>query len=160
MIVANPIYDIVFKYLMEDERIARTILSALLKKNIVKVEVRPHEYANDKRDPLSIFRFDFAATEPQFDQATDLAINTLCKAMAADKNLKVRVTGHTDDRGTEAGNMRYGQKRAEALKALMVQRGAPAANISTDSKGQNEPVVDNDTDEHRYQNRRAVITIQ
>ena len=27
MIVANPIYDIVFKYLMEDERIARTILS-------------------------------------------------------------------------------------------------------------------------------------
>ena len=62
MIVANPIYDIVFKYLMEDERIARTILSALLKKNIVKVEVRPHEYANDKRDPLSIFRIDFAAT--------------------------------------------------------------------------------------------------
>lgn len=30
MIVANPIYDIVFKYLMEDERITRTILSALL----------------------------------------------------------------------------------------------------------------------------------
>ena len=104
--------------------------------------------------------FDFAGTEPKFGAATDLAINTLCKAMAADKNLKVRVTGHTDDRGTEVGNMRYGQKRAEALKTLMVQRGAPAANISTDSKGQNEPVVDNDTDEHRYQNRRAVITIQ
>lgn len=30
--VANPIYDSVFKYLMEDERIARTVLSALLKK--------------------------------------------------------------------------------------------------------------------------------
>ena len=30
MKVANPIYDIVFKYMMEDERIARTILSALL----------------------------------------------------------------------------------------------------------------------------------
>ena len=43
MVVANPIYDIVFKYLMEDERIARTILSALLKKDVVAVEVRPHE---------------------------------------------------------------------------------------------------------------------
>ena len=31
MKVANPIYDIVFKYMMEDERIARTILSTLLK---------------------------------------------------------------------------------------------------------------------------------
>ena len=47
MIVANPIYDIVFKYLMEDERIARTILSALLKKDVVTVEVRPHEYSDD-----------------------------------------------------------------------------------------------------------------
>jgi len=62
MIVANPIYDIVFKYLMEDERIARVILSALLKENIVKVEVRPHEYSNTQRNNLSIFRIDFAAT--------------------------------------------------------------------------------------------------
>ena len=38
--VANPIYDIVFKYLMEDERIARTILSALLKKDITLISVR------------------------------------------------------------------------------------------------------------------------
>ncbi len=41
MVVANPIYDTVFKFLMEDERIARTILSALLKRDIVKVEIRP-----------------------------------------------------------------------------------------------------------------------
>ena len=43
MTIANPIYDSVFKYLMEDERIARTILSALLKEDIIKVEMRPHE---------------------------------------------------------------------------------------------------------------------
>jgi len=39
---------------MEDERIARTILSALLKVEVVKVEVRPHEYSDDNRDTLSI----------------------------------------------------------------------------------------------------------
>jgi len=62
MNIANPIYDTVFKYLMEDERIARTILSALLKENIVKVEVRPHEYSNGQKEVLSIFRIDFGAT--------------------------------------------------------------------------------------------------
>ena len=62
MKIANPIYDIVFKYLMEDERIARTILSALLKVEVVKVEVRPHEYSDDNRDTLSVFRIDFGAT--------------------------------------------------------------------------------------------------
>ena len=60
--VANPIYDSVFKYIMSDERISKTIISALLKKEVVNVEMRPHEYANATRDTLSMFRIDFAAT--------------------------------------------------------------------------------------------------
>jgi outer membrane protein OmpA-like peptidoglycan-associated protein len=104
--------------------------------------------------------FDFGKTEPKFDDKTDLALSALCKAMAADKNLKVLVTGHTDNVGSSQGNMTYGKKRAEALKALLVKRGAPAASISTASKGENEPVVENDTEEHRYENRRAVITLK
>ena len=32
--VANPLYDAVFKYMMEDERIAKTLLSALLQKTV------------------------------------------------------------------------------------------------------------------------------
>ncbi len=65
--VANPIYDSVFKYIMSDERISKTILSALLKKDVVKVEMRPHEYANTTRDTLSMFRVDFAATVREKD---------------------------------------------------------------------------------------------
>ncbi len=65
--VANPIYDSVFKYIMSDERISKTILSALLKKDVVKVEMRPHEYVNATRDTLSMFRIDFAATVRERD---------------------------------------------------------------------------------------------
>ena len=65
--VANPIYDSVFKYIMSDERISKTILSALLKKDVVKVEMRPHEYVNTTRDTLSMFRIDFAATVREKD---------------------------------------------------------------------------------------------
>lgn len=60
--IANPIYDAIFKYLMEDQRIAKTVLSALLKKEVVKVEIRPHEYANSTKDRISMFRLDFATT--------------------------------------------------------------------------------------------------
>jgi hypothetical protein len=42
--VANPLYDAVFKYMMEDERIAKTLLSALLQKTVIAVEMRRHEY--------------------------------------------------------------------------------------------------------------------
>lgn len=59
--VANPIYDAVFKYLMEDERVAKTLLSALLKREVEEVEVRKHEYTNCSRDKISMFRIDFGA---------------------------------------------------------------------------------------------------
>ena len=50
--VANPLYDAVFKYMMEDERIAKTLLSALLQKTVIAVEMRRHEYPNISRDSI------------------------------------------------------------------------------------------------------------
>ena len=88
--VANPIYDIVFKYLMEDERIARTILSVLLKKDITKVEVRPHEYANDKRETLSVFRIDFGATVREPDGSEHLILIELQKTWLETETLRFR----------------------------------------------------------------------
>lgn len=104
--------------------------------------------------------YDFSSTEPKFDSKTDIAIRALCAAMKADSRVKVLITGHTDNVGSAKGNMSYGKKRAEALKQLMVNLGAPASSIATASRGQEEPVVDNDSDEHRNQNRRAVITLR
>lgn len=37
--IANPIYDIVFKYMKEDDKVAKILLSALLKKEIVEIKV-------------------------------------------------------------------------------------------------------------------------
>ena len=50
--VANPLYDAVFKYLMEDERIAKTILSALLQKEVLEVKMRRNEYSNINRNAI------------------------------------------------------------------------------------------------------------
>ena len=88
--IANPIYDIVFKYLMEDERIARTILSALLKKDIIKVEVRPHEYHGDKEGKLSIYRIDFAATIKNDDGSEQLTLIELQKTWLETETLRFR----------------------------------------------------------------------
>ena len=88
--VANPIYDVVFKYLLDDERIARTILSALLKKEVVHVEVRPHEYINGQRDTLSIFRIDFGATVRQADGTEHMILVELQKTWLPTETLRFR----------------------------------------------------------------------
>ena len=88
--VANPIYDVVFKYLMDDKRIARTILSALLKEDIIEVEMRPHEYVNDKRDSVSILRIDFGARVRQADGSEHLILIELQKTWLETETLRFR----------------------------------------------------------------------
>ena len=88
--IANPIYDTVFKYLMEDERIARTILSALLKEDIVRVEVRPHEYSNGQKELLSIFRIDFGATIRKPNGEEQLILIELQKTWLPTETLRFR----------------------------------------------------------------------
>ena len=62
MIIANPIYDVVFKYLLEDMEIARELLSTILSEDIVSLEVKPQETATEHFEKnLSILRFDFKA---------------------------------------------------------------------------------------------------
>lgn len=88
--VANPIYDSVFKYLVEDERIARTLLSALLKKEVVEVHVRRHEYTNGSRDKISMFRIDFGAQVKEADGSRHLVLIELQKTWIETETLRFR----------------------------------------------------------------------
>lgn len=101
-----------------------------------------------------------AGTKAQFDEKTDDAIHAICDAMKADQNLKVTVYGHTDNTGSLKANMKYGKQRAQALKDYMVKLGAPAKNITCESKGPKEPVADNKTKEGRAKNRRATVELK
>ena len=89
--VANPLYDAVFKYLMEDDRIAKTILSALLKKKVVDVKIRRNEYANlTRRESISMFRIDFAATVLDEDNQPHLMLIELQKTWLPTETLRFR----------------------------------------------------------------------
>ena len=89
--VANPLYDAVFKYLMEDERIAKTILTALLKKKVVGVKMRRNEYANlTRRESISMFRIDFAATVQDKDGMSHLMLIELQKTWLPTETLRFR----------------------------------------------------------------------
>lgn len=62
MIIANPMYDVIFKYLLEDTEIARELLSVILSEQIVKLSLQPQETATEMpANNLNILRFDFKA---------------------------------------------------------------------------------------------------
>ncbi len=62
MIIANPLYDVVFKYLLEDMDIAREMLATILQEDIVSIEVKAQETVMEtSASSVSILRFDFKA---------------------------------------------------------------------------------------------------
>jgi len=61
MIIANPIYDVVFKYLLEDIEIARDLLSTILGEEVVSLELKALETASENTWNIQILRLDFKA---------------------------------------------------------------------------------------------------
>jgi hypothetical protein len=85
--IANPIYDVVFKYLLDDEKVARLVLSALLGKEVLELQFRPTEVHHEAAEPdgtqLLVLRMDFAATVRQEDGSRKLVLIEIQKARTA-----------------------------------------------------------------------------
>jgi OOP family OmpA-OmpF porin len=72
---------------------------------------------------------------------------------------KVRLVGHTDSTAGSQRNLALGQKRANAIKNLLVRKGLSPNRIITESRGETEPIASNDSAQGRKQNRRVELTI-
>ena len=73
--------------------------------------------------------------------------------------LPVVVIGHTDDIGSEADNQSLSEARAESVARFLVDNGVQPDLITTEGRGETEPMADNSTDDGRSLNRRVEITV-
>ena len=75
-------------------------------------------------------------------------------------NLEVIIAvGHTDSVGADAYNQKLSVKRAEAVKAYLVEKGVEKNRVYTEGKGEKQPVADNKTKEGKAKNRRVEVEV-
>jgi len=74
-------------------------------------------------------------------------------------NGSVTIEGHTDERGTREYNLALGERRAQAVKNVLVALGIPTARVSTISYGKERPEVPPSDDQSYAQTRRGVTTV-
>lgn len=106
----------------------------------------------------AIIRFPFNSTVKDADPAIDQYLEDLAKQVK-DSGQKISITGHTDSKGDADINMNLGLRRAKEIRDILVSKGVNAALISTDSKGETQPVDTNDTEAGRHNNRRAEVRL-
>ncbi|MDR2684114.1 MAG: OmpA family protein [Prevotellaceae bacterium] len=71
----------------------------------------------------------------------------------------LEISGHTDNVGGEAYNQRLSEKRAESVKAYLVNAGFDGSKITTSGYGFKKPIADNSTPQGRKKNRRVEISV-
>ena len=108
MEIANPIYDVVFKYLMEVNRVAKLFLSALTDLHIVELNFLPQELSSAKKDgeaadegektkrniisalDMSIYRLDFSARVREANGKEKVIIIEMQKPKFANEGMRFR----------------------------------------------------------------------
>lgn len=87
------------------------------------------------------------------------SLDELAELLKKKPEWKLKVTGHTDNVGKPAANMKLSEKRAKAVKAYLVKKGVAEDRIITEWFGQTRPIAPNNTPEGRQKNRRVEMLI-
>jgi OOP family OmpA-OmpF porin len=99
------------------------------------------------------FDFDKATIKPDSAAILDEGVRKLEEV--GDANVKI--VGHTDSIGSDAYNQTLSERRAEAVREYFVAHGIAASRLTTEGRGESEPVASNDTKDGRYMNRRVEL---
>ncbi|MEE4250285.1 MAG: OmpA family protein [Alcanivoracaceae bacterium] len=87
------------------------------------------------------------------------ALNGIAASLRNQSDLLVEVAGHTDSQGSDALNMDLSQRRADAVRSYLIERGVSDAQLTAKGYGPHQPVADNASVSGRAMNRRVEFRI-
>ena len=93
-------------------------------------------------------------------RADDMAaLDQKVAILQANPDLRIRIGGHCDERGSDEYNLALGNRRAQSTKQYLVSHGIDASRIETQSLGEERPLVDGHDETAWSQNRRAEFEV-
>ena len=101
----------------------------------------------------------FESGSARLQAGSYVELDSIAKVLLASPNMKVEISGHTDDSGTPADNMRISTLRAEAVRNYLVAKGVPFQQIVARGYGATVPRTPDTTPRGRAANRRVEIRI-
>jgi len=101
------------------------------------------------------FEFDKATLLPE----SFLELDQLFEILDKNPEIKIEISGHTDDKGSEEYNQKLSEERANAVMRYIFAKGINLRRLSVKSYGETKPITSNETEEGRQLNRRVEFRI-
>jgi OOP family OmpA-OmpF porin len=108
---------------------------------------------NDAGDVL------FAFNQADLTPAAKSQLDSLMPKLQSADVVSIKVIGHTDNIGSDAYNQALSERRASSVAAYLLSQGLAPNKLTSEGKGQSQPVADNETEEGRAKNRRVELHI-
>jgi peptidoglycan-associated lipoprotein len=99
------------------------------------------------------FDFDKSEIKPEF---ADI-ITTAARNLTGNPNMKMKLEGNTDNRGTREYNIGLGERRAQAVRRALMLQGVAESQVLTVSFGAERPAAEGDDEAAWSQNRRVEV---
>jgi OmpA-OmpF porin, OOP family len=111
----------------------------------------------EKRDTLVLEGVHFETGKATLTEDSKTVLDIVARSLTDWPEIKVEVGGHTDSRGSDKLNNDLSQRRADSVRAYLIERGVPAERLSAKGYGKTKPIADNATDAGRAKNRRVEL---
>jgi OOP family OmpA-OmpF porin len=101
----------------------------------------------------------FAFNQSELTPAAQSKLDSLMPKLQSADVVSIKVIGHTDSVGSDTYNQALSERRASSVAAYLLSQGVAPNKLTSEGKGQSQPVADNETEEGRAKNRRVELHI-
>lgn len=120
--------------------------------SFVDLDIPLEAIEKDRAEVLNNIFFQTGAFS--LDEKSKVELNKMSEFLTKNKTIKIEISGHTDDVGSDTENMELSRKRAQSVQEYLHQSGIAADRISAKGYGETQPVAPNDSEQNRQKNRR------
>lgn len=112
-----------------------------------------------KNTKMTFNNITFEVNSSELNTASYAELNRIIEFLKLNDNVKIELSAHTDDLGSDWYNMRLSEKRAQMAAKYLTDNGIKEQAILAKGYGETKPILPNTSDENRAQNRRVEIKI-